>query len=452
MAQSAFMPLQDGAKVAIIGGGPAGSLFAHFALRFSRELGKALDITIFDGKSFLTAGTRGCNMCAGVIVRSFADYLREEGIDLPPNVIQRQVEGYQLETPAGSIYLHHELEPGGMYTVYRGNGPRGATFRGSISFDDYLLETVKKQGVRVISQYASEIELPKDPRERVQVVIGRGMDVTSEGFDLVVGAFGLNSRMAARVAELGFGYSPPRTMRSIQAEVFLGEERIQEAFGNRIYVYALRQPHIKFAAITPKYEYLTVTVVGESVGEKDIIDLLNHPLVRHRLPGDPPKIECRCQPRVAVSPSRQPFTDRLVLVGDSSDSRLYKNGLESSFFTARAAAETAVRYGVSAHAFRRHYYPTCRSIARDSAYGKIIFFFNELVFGHDLTTKSLLNAARLEQERYPQREQLINDLIWNVLTGNRPYREILLKVLNPRVHFRTGMKTVKSGLRKLAAR
>jgi flavin-dependent dehydrogenase len=435
MEKLGYMPLQDGAKIAVIGGGPAGSLFAHFALRFSRELGKAIDITIFDGKSFLTSGTRGCNMCAGVIARSFADYLREEGIELPSNVVQRQVEGYQLETPAGSVYLHQELEPGGIRTVYRGNGPRGSNFRGSISFDDHLLAAVKQNGAKVVSLYVSEIELPKDPGERVRVVIGRGQQVVAEEFDLVVGAFGLNSRMIARVEELGFGYSPPKTVRSIQAEVFLGEEVIRQSFGNRIYVYALRDPRIKFAAITPKYEYLTVTIVGENVGESDITNLLSHPLVRPRLPGDLPKIECRCQPRVAISPSRQPFTNRLVLVGDAADSRLYKNGLESSFLTARAAAQAAVRYGVSSEAFRKHYYTTCRVIARDSAYGKVIFFFNDLVFGHDFTTKSLLNAARLEQERYPQREQLVNDLVWNVLTGNRPYKEILLKILNPRVHF-----------------
>ena len=448
------MVLGDGAKIAVIGGGPAGSLFAHFALRYAREKGINLNISIFDGKSFSTAGTKGCNMCAGVIAHSFASHLRGEGIELPPTVVQRHIEGYWMETPVGSVGLHHRLEPEGIYTVYRGNGPRGASFKGNISFDDHLLETVKRQGAQVIPYYAGDIELPKNQGEPVRVAYGRGADATSEEFDLVVGAFGLNSRMASRVMELGFGYSPPASMRCIQAEIFLGQEEIQRAFGNYIYVYALRLPGIKFAAVTPKFEYITVTIVGENVGEKDVIALLNHPQVRERFGGglqQPQAIHCRCQPRVAISASRHPFTDRLVIVGDASDSRLYKNGLESSFITAKAAADTAIRFGVSAAAFQEHYYPTCQAIVRDSFYGKVIFFIDDLVFNNNLTTRLLLNAARLEQKRYEWNEQLINELLWNIVTGNRPYREIFLKGISPRLHYRTTVKTVKSIWRKLTA-
>lgn len=440
------MPLKDGSRIAIIGGGPAGSLFAHFALRYAKEKGLNLHISIFDGKSFSTTGTKGCNMCAGVIARSFANHLREEGIELPPNVVQRHIEGYWLETPVGSLCLHHELEPGGIFTIYRGNGPRGALLKGNISFDDYLLETVRQQGVEVVPYYVSDIELPKNPDAPVRVVCGRGPEVISHEFDLVVGAFGMNSRMTTRVAELGFGYSPPASMRSIQAEIFLGQEAIQRTFGNYIYVYALRLPGIKFAAITPKFEYLTVTVIGENVGEKDVFAILSQPHVRDRFPDDfqLQSIHCRCQPRVAVSASRHPYTNRLVIIGDASDSRLYKNGLESSFVTAKAAAETVIRYGVAANAFEEHYYPICRAIVRDSFYGRIIFFIDDLIFRYNLSTRLLLNAARQEQKRYEWNEQLINDLLWNIVTGNRPYKEILLKGISPRLHYRTAIKTVKT--------
>ena len=449
-----YLPLRDGAKIAIIGGGPAGSLFAHFALRYAREAGLGIDISIFDGKSFSTTGARGCNMCAGVIARTLADRLKEEGIELPPNVVQRQVGGYWLETPVGSLYLHQELEPGGILNVYRGNGPRGSSYRGNISFDDYLLDGAKKEGVKVIPYYATDIELPADPSNRARVFYGRSSDVASEEFDLVVGAFGMNSKLADRVKEMGFGYSPPQSVRCIQAEIFLGAEYIQQAFGNSIYVYALRLPGVKFAAITPKYDYLTITVVGQNVGEKDVNALLSHPLVRRRLPGELQlqSAHCRCQPRVAVSPSKHPYTDRLVIVGDASNSRLYKNGLESSFVTAKAAAATAIGRGVSNEAFENSYYPICRAIARDSFYGKIIFSVDGHVFAHDLSTRLLLNAARLEQQKYEIGDQLISGLVWSIMTGNRPYREILGDGLSPQMHIRTAVKTAKSVWRKLTTR
>ncbi len=44
--------LKNGSKIAIIGGGPAGSFFAHFASRYAAETGIDVSIKIFDRKSF----------------------------------------------------------------------------------------------------------------------------------------------------------------------------------------------------------------------------------------------------------------------------------------------------------------------------------------------------------------------------------------------------------------
>ncbi|MCL5961422.1 MAG: hypothetical protein M1358_19290 [Chloroflexi bacterium] len=444
--RTSSLKLRDGSRIAILGGGPAGSLFAHFALLLARRAGIGLDITIFDGKSFSKSGARGCNMCAGVIAKSYADFLRATGIELPPNVVQRTIEGYWLETPVGSVYLHHELQPGGILTVYRGNGPRGSSYQGNISFDDYLLDGVRAQGVRVIPYYASDVHLPTGLDAPAQVLYGQGKEVESLPADLVVGAFGLNSKMAQHMAEKGFGYRPPDSIKAFQAEIPLDPDHIQASFGNSIYVYALRTPGVKFSAITPKHEYLTATLVGPNVGEGDIVSLLNNPVVRRRLPPDweLPRTHCRCQPRVAASASRQPYADRLVIIGDASDSRLYKNGLESSLITARAAAEAALGFGISAESFRDHYYPVCRAISRDSYYGKTIFWAQELIFANNFSMRMLLNAARMEQQRYEAREQLINELLWNLLTGNRPYKDIFLMSANPQVHFRTLKKTARS--------
>ncbi|GAF91895.1 unnamed protein product, partial [marine sediment metagenome] len=59
--------LKDGSKIAIIGGGPAGSLFAHFAQKWSTQKDIDVSVTIFDGKDFLQREPKGCNLCAGVI-------------------------------------------------------------------------------------------------------------------------------------------------------------------------------------------------------------------------------------------------------------------------------------------------------------------------------------------------------------------------------------------------
>ncbi len=44
--------LKDGSHIAVIGGGPAGSFFAHFASKIAKEKGIDIKITIFEGKNF----------------------------------------------------------------------------------------------------------------------------------------------------------------------------------------------------------------------------------------------------------------------------------------------------------------------------------------------------------------------------------------------------------------
>ena len=77
------LKLRSGSRIAIIGGGPAGSFFAHFALKLARQEGLDIAVTIFDGKNFLRQGPPGCNMCAGVISETLLARLEKEEIRLP---------------------------------------------------------------------------------------------------------------------------------------------------------------------------------------------------------------------------------------------------------------------------------------------------------------------------------------------------------------------------------
>lgn len=425
------LSLRDGSSIGIIGGGPAGCFFAHFAQQEARKRGISLEITLYDGKTFARSGPLGCNMCAGVVATTLVQKLQEMGFALPENVVQRHITGYYLETPAASIALTPPSDAGPIYTVYRGNGPRGYTSDGNISFDDYLLEQVRKQGVTIINEPVLEIHLPESPeRGKVTVVSRSGI---ARDFHLVVGAFGIHGPLAKQVASLNFGYRPPPSMPSYQAELYLGEEAVSRHLGNAIHIYALNLPGIQFAALTPKKAHVTVTLVGAKAGPEALTAFLAHPAVRRRLPSQwrLPADHCHCRPRVPVGPCRHPFTDRLVIVGDASNSRLYKNGLESAFITGRAAAQTAIRYGVARAAWERHYYPVCRSIARDSFYGHIIFAINNLIMPSHRLSRILLTAVVREQQAYPLPQRLLNGILWNTFTGDRPYGTILRVALSP---------------------
>ena len=99
------LTLRDGSKIAIIGGGPAGSFFAYFAQKFALEQGIRISTTIFDGKDFLQKGPRGCNLCAGVIANSLVQKLSQEGISFPEKRIINRVNGYCLHIENESLLL-----------------------------------------------------------------------------------------------------------------------------------------------------------------------------------------------------------------------------------------------------------------------------------------------------------------------------------------------------------
>ena len=136
-----------------------------------------------------------------------------------------------------------------------------------------------------------------------------------------------------------------------------------------------------------------------------------------------PKQFCQCFPKIAISPSKQPFTNRFVIIGDASFSRYYKNGFESAFTTAKLAAETAFWDGISKSAFRQNYLRKARKlIVRDNRYGRLLFGMHYFICKSDLLTKLLSLAAEEKKGLHVKQLRLI---LWNMLTGNVSYRHIL---------------------------
>ncbi|MFQ6112355.1 MAG: hypothetical protein ACE5LX_10070, partial [Nitrospinota bacterium] len=88
--------LPDGGRVAVIGGGPAGSFFALHLLEGGRRSGQSFEVRIFDQKSFQRFGPPGCNMCAGAISGNLMASLERLGIRFPSSLILHRVNGYTL--------------------------------------------------------------------------------------------------------------------------------------------------------------------------------------------------------------------------------------------------------------------------------------------------------------------------------------------------------------------
>jgi flavin-dependent dehydrogenase len=441
--------LTDGARVAIIGAGPAGTFCAHLLREHARRVGLGLQMTIFDAKDFTQPGPRGCNMCGGVVAGTLLRRMGQSGLRPPETVVQSEVDGFQLDTIAGSVRLHTDDPDEHMATVFRGNGPRDRIVADNVSFDDYLLDAVRGPDLLVVNEPVTDIALPTDPDESVRLAYGRGTSKAHLEADVVVGAFGLGGRLARRVEELGFGYRAPETVIACQAELLVGEEHIRENLHGDIQIVNLGFPDVAFMALIPKGEFLTFTLVGyRDMGLADLHIALEHPAVRRRLPPnwEIPLRFCHCHPRLPISNSSHPYANRFVIVGDAACSRLYKNGLESAFNTAAFAAHTILHRGVSAAAFEDHYLPACRRvIMRDNAFGAVLFRLNRLAGRHLSVAAAVLSL--LEDARDPATERL-RAAVWALFAGSLPYRWILQQLAGPGVVLPVLGRTLAQALRR----
>lgn len=433
--------LKDGSKIVIIGGGPAGCFFAHFASKIAGERGIKIDITIFEGKDFCQKGPRGCNMCAGVISEKLYDELKENGMFPPARCIQKEIEDYYFQTQDGCIEVRNpnpSLDKK-IITVYRGDGPMFSQQSESISFDNFLLRHVESMGVNISSDIVSDIVLPSNKKEQAKVVFGKRGSREEIDADLVVGAFGLNTGMLEKIKRLGFGYIPPRTVRACQAEIYIGNKNGSNYLDNKIRVFSLGIKAITYASFTPRGDYITVTLVGKTDLNKDhLVEFLNHPVVRRTFPEEGwkmPKNYCICFPKVQTTQARQPFTDRFIILGSAGISRYYKHGIESAFITSRMVANSVFESGISERAFCRGYYkPAKKLFGSDISYGRKVFGLNDYITSRRRISSGYLSVLKSGKEIPVAKMQL--EVLWNMFTGNMPFKKLFLKVFDPVLQFR----------------
>jgi len=249
-----------------------------------------------------------------------------------------------------------------------------------------------------------------------------------------------------KIQNLGFGYKPPSTLLTYQTELRLGAEKILKHFGNTIHIYMPKSKSIRYATVTPKGDYITVTLISNNDATKDILhEFLCLPYIRSKISSPSP--HCSCYPRIVVSPAKKPFTHRLVMIGDSSFSRHYKNGLESAFMTAKLAAESAVHYGIDSSSFSSHYFKEAkRLIIHDNYYGRFLFFINDLIYSVPLIAQSHLSLADCSKEKDSSKK--MRSILWSMFTGNIPYKDIFKIALDIKLQYALLVNTIGLFMKK----
>src|SRR3990170_1857993 len=393
--------LHDGSRIGVVGGGPAGSLFAYFLLTFARRMDLNLCLDIYEPRDFTQTGPDGCNMCGGIVSESLVQALAGEGIGLPPSVVQRGIDSYVLCTAGNRVRIDTPSKEKRIAAVHRGGGPRDLREVKWGGLDGYLLTLARELGAVVVPARVSDVGW-ENGRPQVH------LQNTSYTYDLLVGASGVNSAGWQLYEKLGLRSRRPDTTRAYITELPMGEESITRHFGSSMHVFLLDIPRLDFAAIIPKGDFLTVCLLGQDVDRELISAFFNSPVVKNCFPAAGNQIQgiCRCAPRINVREATVPYMDRVVLVGDCGVTRLYKDGIGAAYRTAKAAAITAVFSGVSAEDFQRKFWPACRAIEQDNTIGKIIFVATRQVQKRRYARRAVLRMVTKEQQKEGKKRRM----------------------------------------------
>ena len=372
MDNQSNLKLRNGARVAVIGGGPAGSFFSYFLLDMANRIGLDIHVDIYEPRDFSCPAPKGCNMCGGIISESLVQYLAAEGINLPPTVVQRGIDSYMMHMDVGSANIETPRHEKRIGAVHRGAGPRTIPETKWESFDGHLQSLATGKGAQLIPERAREITRMADGRLQVRIK------------------------------------------------------------GNSMHVFLLEIPRLEFAAIIPKGDYVTVCLLGEDINAELVRDFLNAPEVMGCFPPDWnfDQPACHCGPRINVQGAAEPFGERIVFLGDCGLTRLYKDGIGAAYRLAKIVAVTAVFEGISADDFRRHYWPACRHIEVDNTIGRLIFIIVRLIQKQRFARRAVLHMVTDEQH-HESGQRRMSTVLWDTFTDSAPYREVFISTLHP---------------------
>lgn len=426
-ASTASVSLEEGAKVVVIGGGPAGSLFSYFLLDLANRVDLNLQVDIYEPRDFSLVGPPGCNMCAGIISESLVQMLAVEGINLPPSVVQRGMDTYILHTEAGKALLETPQLEKRIAAVFRGAGPSGMKNSEWNSFDGFLLDQAIQKGANLIRSRVDDVS-------RVEAgVFVKPRGAPALRYDFLAVAAGVNTRALKLFEPLETRFQEPGVTKTYVREYFAGRENIEAYMGQHtIHFFLLDLPNLDFAAVVPKGNYITVCILGKDLDDKVFENFLNTSVVRDCMPPgwQPEQFVCHCAPRINITGAVHPFADRMVFLGDCGISRLYKDGIGAAYRSAEYAATTVVFHGISQQDLEAHYWQMVKSMEFDNQVGKIIFKIVSPMKTLEFAMRGIVRMVSSEQSKLPDQRRM-SKIMWDMFTGSAPYRDIFYRFFHP---------------------
>ncbi|MBF0233663.1 MAG: hypothetical protein HQK65_11585 [Desulfamplus sp.] len=443
------LTLNNGANIAVLGGGPAGSFFAILLLREAKKVNLNVSVSIIDKKAELDLNNnvqqfKGCNFCAGIISPRLQKELVREKISPPDEVLCEKFthiwihglwKNFPLKVPAGDDLI----------SVFRGSLPskRKKFPRG---FDPFILQKAVDEGANIINAEALAIQYTSGSNKRSITIkpdsgnlfnLEADFVCISTGVNLNPGKDSRHNSLLESYRMLNPGFRPPQTRACLIFELKPGSKYLKKYMNREIYIIVsgTRRLDLEHAALIPKGDYLTVALTGKSIDKASLpedtdniiktflsLDNIQNILPHIDIKNTP--VACRCSPNMAVTPSTEPFSDRIALAGDALGARLYRDGLFSALITAQELAKTVIYKGIDKKSIAEGYGWVGEWLKKDNRYGKLVIGSIHVALKSPLLSRILYQAFATEMKFKKMDRWPLGSVLWKIGSGSSDYREV----------------------------
>ncbi len=305
-------------RVAVVGGGPAGSSAAEILVK------AGIETYLFERK------LDNAKPCGGAIPLCMVSEF-----DLPPEIIDRRVRKMKMISPSNiEVNIGQTLKD----DEYIGMCRREV-------LDGFLRDRAEKLGTKVINGTVYKLDIPNNDRDPYTLHYADHSNGSAEGemkslrVDLVIGADGANSRIAKAIDAGDYNYAIAfqERIRLPEDKMAYYEDLAEMYVGNDV------SPDF-YAWVFPKYDHVAVGTGTMKVNKAIIKDLQRG--IRERAAkklegGKIIKVEAHPIPE---HPRPRRVVGRVALVGDAAGTVTKSSG-EGIYFAAKSArmcAETVV--------------------------------------------------------------------------------------------------------------
>jgi flavin-dependent dehydrogenase len=442
-----FREIPDKERYAVVGGGPAGSFFAMCLLRQARRLNREMEVVIVERKNTRMLGdnywwSKGCNFGAGGISPRLNSILEQSKIHVPGETIRGEISRIWIHGMWKNIPLKVPNQMR-MFSVYRGSLPSKPKDK-QRGLDAFLLGKAVEEGARVLHGEVLEIAHMDSGRPALKIKLTSG-EVVSMPASFVTVASGVNARAGLNYGEsplfrsiqrINPDFVPAKLRKTIVFELKVPRGVLEKNLKNEVYFieYGTKYLPLEHIALVPKGDFLTITAIGRHIDRaalpretrKIIHEILKLPQLERILPDiSSYPVACSCSPSMTVSVAKNPYAERLAIIGDAVGSRLYKDGLFSAYLTASQLARIIMHDATDKKTLIKEYGKTVKWLSMDNRYGKLVFRLIRLTFSTPFLGRILYQTFATELKIKEKSKRPMGQILWKIASGYADYREIL---------------------------